>query len=98
MIVDTVSLKTEALLLFCRDLIHTYNDETKVSSDSIFITDSYLDKFIAQHIENLTKGINAILQPNDYYIRNSKVTRIRIILNLYNSINGYKTFAKRSEI
>ncbi len=87
MIVDIVSLKTEALLLFCRDLITTYNNQNQNNQDSIFITNAYLEEFIGQHIQNLQKGINAIMQPNDYYIRNMKVTRIKLIVELYNKIN-----------
>jgi hypothetical protein len=86
MVVDVVSLKTEALLLFCRDLINTYNDD-KINPTSIFITDDYLREFIKNHINNLQKGINAILQPNDYYIRNMKVSRIKLIVKIYNQIN-----------
>ncbi|MDD2697618.1 MAG: hypothetical protein PHF17_02320 [Arcobacteraceae bacterium] len=86
MVVDTISLKTEALLLFCRDLINTYNQENQ-NQNSVFIADEYLKEFIKSHIDNLQKGINAILQPNDYYIRNMKVTRIRLIIKFYNQIN-----------
>jgi len=87
MIIDIVSLKTEALLLFCRDLINTYNEENHSPQNTIFIADNYLKGFIKNHIDNLQKGINAILQPNEYYLRNMKVTRIRLILKLYNQIN-----------
>lgn len=87
MIVDIVSLKTEALLLFSRDLINTYNEKDTLSQNTIFITDNYLKDFIRNHIQNLQKGINAILQPNEYYLRNMKVTRIRLILKFYNQIN-----------
>lgn len=87
MIVDIISLKTEALLLFCRDLINTYNNENESNRNNIFIVDNYLKEFIKNHILNLQKGINAILQPNEYYLRNMKVTRIRLIVKIYNQIN-----------
>ena len=88
MIIDIASLKTEALLLFCRDLINTYNnDENENNVNTIFIADIHLKEFIKNHIQNLQKGINAILQPNDYYIRNMRVTRIRLIIKIYNQIN-----------
>ena len=86
MIIDTVSLKTEALLLFSRDLIATYNKEDG-NQYGIFEADETLTFFIQKHIADLTKGINAILQPNEYYLRNMRVSRIRLIIKFYNQIN-----------
>lgn len=83
MVFDPVSLKTEALLLFCRDLIETYeNDE-----NNLFSMDEQFLIFINQNIENLKKGINAIVQKNDYYLRNIRMSRIKMVLYYYEFIN-----------
>ena len=83
MIINLKAVKTEALLLFCRDLIESYEN----NKERIFDTTKELEEFIKEHIENLKKGINAVLQPNDYYIRNIRVSRIKIIMRYYNFIN-----------
>jgi len=77
------SVKTEALLLFCRDLINTYKDE----NDSTFGIDEKTKVFIDENIKDLNKAINVVIQSNEYYIKNHKVSRIRIIVKFYNDIN-----------
>jgi len=83
-VVNVISLKTEALLLFCRDLITTYNQN---ETETIFKDDENLAKFIEKNVKDIEKGISAILQPNEYYIRNMRVSRIRLIVKFYNQIN-----------
>lgn len=83
MVVNSTKVKTEALLLFCRDLIESYK-ETK---DSSFVMDEDITKFIDTRIEDLLKAINVSVQPIPYYIRNSRVSRISIILKTYELIN-----------
>lgn len=88
MILNVASLKTEALLLFCRDLINTYNNEDKNNeAKTLFVVDTSHLELIQNHINTLQKGIDAILQPNDYYVRNMRVTRIGYIIKFYNKIN-----------
>ena len=87
MIINLSSVKTEALLLFCRDLIDAYEN----NSSEIYDIDMNTKEFISSNIKDLKKAINAILQKNEYYIKNSKVTRIKIILNYYNQINNLIT-------
>lgn len=83
MIIHIESVKTEALLLFCRDLVESYEK----SDNAVFEVDDSLKIFVQEHIKSLKKGLDAILQPNDYYIRNMTVSRIRIIVKYYNFIN-----------
>ncbi|MCK5293786.1 MAG: hypothetical protein KAJ49_03975 [Arcobacteraceae bacterium] len=83
MVINISSVKTEALLLFCRDLINSY----RLKDDNIFNIDDELKIFVSKHIDDLQKAINVIVQPNDYYIRNMRVDRIKIIVKYYNSIN-----------
>ena len=83
MIVNISKVKTEALLLFCRDLIDTY----KNSEQKLFDIDDKLAQFINPKIEQLYKAINTTVQPIDYYIRNKKVSRIAMIIKAHQYIN-----------
>jgi len=84
MIINMSSVKTEALLLFCRDLINSYEK----SDDNIYNISDDTKEFIAKNIQDLKKAINVVVQGNNYYIQNSNVTRIKIILSYYNQINN----------
>ena len=76
MVVNLSKVKAEAILLFCRDLIVSY----KTNKNQLFDIDNNTQKFIDKRIEQLLDGINLVVQPIDYYLRNSKVSRISIIL------------------
>jgi hypothetical protein len=84
MIINMSSVKTEALLLFCRDLIDSYKNNT----NDIYNINEQTVTFIEQNIVDLNKAINVIIQENDYYIKNLKVSRIKIIVSFYNIINN----------
>jgi hypothetical protein len=83
MIVNIHIVKTEALLLFCRDLINSY----KAYDDDIFLIDKDTKEFVQIHTQQLQTAINSLVQANDYYIRNIRVNRINIIIKFYNYIN-----------
>lgn len=83
MIVNSSKVKTEALLLFCRDLIDSYRD----NKDNVFDLSVSLKDFIDTRILQLHKAINVSVQPIDYYLRNKKVSRISMILKTYQYIN-----------
>ena len=90
MVINSTKVKTEALLLFCRDLITSYN-----SNDDIFLVNDEVKSFINVRVEQLLKAINISTQPIDYYVRNSKVSRISMILKTYTFIN--KNISKQFE-
>ncbi len=77
------SVKTEALLLFCRDLINTYKDD-KDNLNNISVEKK---DFVEKKIYDINKAINVLVQKNKYYINNYKVSRIKIIVKYYNFIN-----------
>jgi hypothetical protein len=77
------SVKSEALLLFCRDLIAHY----KNTDDNLYDIKREQKEFIQKYSDDLEKAINVVLQDNKYYLRNKNVSRIKIILNYYNFIN-----------
>ncbi|MDC0933123.1 hypothetical protein OAR97_04680 [Arcobacteraceae bacterium] len=83
MIINSSKVKTEALLLFCRDLIDSY----KNSKDDIFDLSIELMEFVDSRTTQLHKAINISVQPIDYYLRNQKVSRISMILKTYEFIN-----------
>ena len=83
MIINSSKVKTEALLLFCRDLINSYKD----SADETFDVPKDITEFIENRIMQLSKAINTSVQSIDYYIRNKRVSRIAIILKTYEYIN-----------
>jgi len=83
MIINTTKVKSEALLLFCRDLINSYQN----SEQNQFGVDKEVIYYIDEQINYLLKTINITTQPIDYYLRNQKVSRIAMILKSYQFIN-----------
>ncbi|MEA3290487.1 MAG: hypothetical protein U9Q04_09950 [Campylobacterota bacterium] len=83
MIINISKVKTEALLLFARDLIESYKNQDK----AIVELSSQTVLFIDTRVDELLKVINKTVQPIDYYIRNSRVSRISLILKSYEHIN-----------
>jgi hypothetical protein len=83
MIINLSKVKSEALLLFCRELILSYEN----SDENIFDISEDIKTFIDQQTKQLHKAINVAIQPNDYYMRNMRVSRIAIIIKTYDSIN-----------
>jgi hypothetical protein len=84
MIINMSSVKTEALLLFCRDLLNSY----KNSDENSYNINKITQDFICKNIDDLLNAINVVIQKNEYYIQNSKVSRIKIIISFYNKINN----------
>lgn len=82
MILNISKIKTEALLLFCRDLINTYKDvKPKTKSD--------LDLYYEFETINsdILKQLSNILYEPKYYIDNQKNFRVKAILKCYNFIS-----------
>jgi len=83
MIFNSSKIKTEALLLFARDLIDSYSK----SKEDVFEVSNELREFIDTRIMQLYKAINISVQTIDYYLRNKNVSRIAMILKTYQFIN-----------
>ncbi|WP_201523201.1 hypothetical protein [Aliarcobacter butzleri] len=85
MILNISKIKTESLLLFCKDLILSYKDK-------INLNESELDKDIVEEFNNIgndmLKQILNVTFPQNYYIQNAKYYRIKAVLNGYNFINN----------
>jgi hypothetical protein len=86
MIINTTKVKTEALLLFCRDLIDSYNN-----SDELVQIPIEIETKINDYIKQLRVAIDKAVQPAEYYLRNQRVSRINMILKSYNFLVKYFT-------
>lgn len=84
MILNLSKIKTESLLLFCKDLILSYKDNDDLQNHSV-------DKDIIEEFDNignqmLEQILNVTLSQK-YYLENRKHYRIKAILDGYNFIN-----------
>jgi hypothetical protein len=84
MILNLSKIKTESLLLFCKDLILSYKDNEDLENYGV-------DKEIMEEFNNigndmLKQILNVTLSQN-YYLENRKHYRIKAILDGYNFIN-----------
>jgi hypothetical protein len=83
MILNLSKIKTEALLLFCKDLIASYKDV----DEKLFDVDEKIDEYINQISSDMFKQLNNVTFPSDYYIKNRSHYRIKAVLQAYNFIN-----------
>ena len=85
MILNVSKIKTESLLLFCKDLILSYKDRVDVN-------DYGIDKDVIEKFNNIgndmLKQILNVTYPEKYYLENRKHYRIRAVLDGYNFINN----------
>ncbi|CAM3919996.1 hypothetical protein CP963_06175 [Arcobacter cloacae] len=87
MILNISKIKTEALLLFCKDLILSYQNQNDVNENNFDIDKEIIEEF--NNISNdMLKQISNVTLPNQYYLQNRKHYRIKSILGAYNFINN----------
>ena len=84
MILNISKIKTESLLLFCKDLILAYKDKDDVNISG---TDRKLIEKFNKISDEMLKQIDKATFPSDYYIKNRKHYRIKAVLDGYNFIN-----------
>lgn len=84
MILNLSKIKTESLLLFCRDLILSYKDKEDISINGV--DKELIEKFNTISNEMLTQ-INYVTHKSDYYIKNRKHYKVKAVLAAYNFIN-----------
>lgn len=78
MIINTDKVKTEALLIFCRDLISSYKD-----AELIVDVQSSLKQKISIETDLTISQINKVIKPNAFYINNRNNFKIKAIFNCY---------------
>ena len=83
MILNLSKIKTEALLLLCKDLILSYKD----NKEELFSVDEEINKYINSLTNDFLKQIENVTFPSDYYIKNRNHYRIKAVLTAYNFIN-----------
>ncbi|WP_320035881.1 hypothetical protein [Halarcobacter sp.] len=83
MILNLSQIKTEALLLFCKDLINSYKDKNDIE----FNIDKDINEYIDKTTEDIFKQLEIATFANDYYIKNRNHYRIKAVLQAYNFIN-----------
>lgn len=83
MILNLSKIKTEALLLFCKDLILSYKDK----EEKLFNVDDEIDEYINSVSSDFLKQINNVTFESSHYINNRNHYRIKAVLNAYNFIN-----------
>lgn len=87
MILNLSQIKTEALLLFCKDLIESYSDKDEVN----FNIDKELNEYIDKISGDFLKQLKIVTFPTEYYIKNRNHYRIKAVLEAYNFINKQMT-------
>ncbi len=83
MILNTSKIKTEALLLFCKDLILSYKDK----DIKLFDINDEINEYIKNISDDMLKQIENVTQTSDLYIKNRKHFRIKAVLDVYNFVN-----------
>ncbi|MGM0519135.1 MAG: hypothetical protein ACQERD_05795 [Campylobacterota bacterium] len=83
MILNTTKIKTEALLLFCKDLINSYKNQLHDLDSS---NSELLNEFNSIS-EDMLIQINQVTFSTSYYLSNRKNFRIKAVLTAYNFIN-----------
>ncbi|WP_298753649.1 hypothetical protein [uncultured Arcobacter sp.] len=83
MIINLSKIKTEALLLLCKDLISSYEN----SEDIDFSIDKNIKDYIDEISKDILKELKKVTRDNDFYIKNKSSSRIKSILKAYNFIN-----------
>lgn len=83
MILNLSKIKTEALLLFCKDLISSYKEK----EEELFDIDKDINDYIIEISNDMYKQMENCTFPNDYYIKNRNHYRIKAVLQAYNFIN-----------
>jgi hypothetical protein len=84
MILNLSKIKTEALLLFCRDLISSYKDKNDMSFD----IDEETNKYINDISEDMYKQMCRATFPTDYYLKNARHYRVKAVLDAYEYIDS----------
>lgn len=83
MILNLSKIKTEALLLFCKDLISSYKEK----EEELFDIDKEINDYIIGISDDMYKQMQNCTFPNDYYLKNRNHYRIKSVLQAYNFIN-----------
>lgn len=91
MILNTSKIKTEALLLFCKDIILSYHQK----EDTLFDVSEEVKEYVDIVTDDFLKQLYVVTESNDFYLRQKNNSKIKAILMAYNFLN--KTLSKELE-
>jgi hypothetical protein len=91
MILNISKIKTEALLLFCKDIILSYQS----LNNDLFDIDDELKIFIENNTNEILRQLNYLTKPHDFYLRQQNSAHVKAILLAYEYLN--KTLNKYLE-
>lgn len=83
MILNISNIKTEALLLICKDIILSYKDKKDIE----FNVSEEVKEYINTTINDILKQLQNVTYSNEYYLRLSN-SKNKAILKFYNFINN----------
>ncbi|MFA7082946.1 MAG: hypothetical protein WC141_00260 [Arcobacteraceae bacterium] len=83
MILNTSKIKTEALLLFCKDIILSYQNK----NIELFDAKIEFKEFIEKNINEILRGLQKVTKPHEFYWRQPQNTHTKAILLSYNYLN-----------
>lgn len=83
MILNTSKIKTEALLLFCKDIIISYQK----TNHELFEISEELQEFIEKNTQEILRELNKVTKPHDFYLRQRNSVYTKAILLSYEYLN-----------
>lgn len=83
MILNISKIKTEALLLFCKDIIISYNLKEDIHFDVDKNTKDYINHVTSDILKQLQRGTHS----NEFYLDKQSNSRTKAVLATYNFIN-----------
>jgi hypothetical protein len=84
MILNLSKIKTEALLLFCKDLIQAYEQ----SGSNFFNIEDEIINFVDIEIKKVLDQINNTTKRKEYYLSKQTNFHIRAVLKSYDQLNS----------
>lgn len=92
MILNISKIKTEALLLLCKDIILSYQD----NNSDLFDIENDLKEFIEKNTNEILRELQRVTKPYDFYLRQRNNTYVKAVLHSYEYLN--KTLSQQLEI
>lgn len=83
MILNTSKIKTEALLLFCKDIILSYQE----ANQDLFDINSEVKEFIQKNTQEILRELNKVTKPNDFYWAKREHAYVKAVLRSYEYLN-----------
>jgi hypothetical protein len=83
MIVNLSKIKNEALLLFCKDIIISYENV----EDEKFLINEEIKNYINESSKHILKELQRVTKESQFYLENKNSYRIDAILKAYNFLN-----------